>query len=860
MRLLKNNKDGEFTIARFDDIAIPPYAILSHTWGADTEEVTFADLVKGGGQAKRGYQKIRFCGEQASRDGLEYFWIDTCCINKENHAELSLAINSMFRWYRNSARCYVYLSDVSSLPLDTNSKYNLDESEFQKTGWFTWVWIFLVIHPIFRWYHSTIRRFLLLSDVSSPQACESKLQKSRWFTRGWTLQELLAPSCVEFFSREHKRLGDTRSLMQQIHEITGISKRALEGVPLSQFSDKERFSWIQCRQTKIEEDKAYSLLGIFGIEMPLRYGEGSASAFKRLEEEIDKLNNCLRDLRPSNPRDDKKRIEGMKGGLLADSYRWVLDNNTFQQWQQDPHSRLLWVKGDPGKGKTMLLCGIINELQKAAGNNITVSYFFCQATDSRINSATAVLRGLLYMLIDQQPSLASHVRKKHDHAGKALFEDANAWVALTEIFVDVLRDSSLRTTYLIIDALDECVTDLPKLLEFVAKQSSKSSRVKWIVSSRNWPDIEAQLERAGHKVRLSLELNAKSVAAAVNNFIQQKVDYLAEEKQYKAEIRHAVLQHLTSNANDTFLWVALVCQDLKVTANRHVLKKLALFPPGLDALYERMMHQMSETDDAEVCRQVLASTAILYRPVTIPELISLVQSLEKFVDDLESVREIVSLCGSFLTLREDTVYFLHQSAKDFFFANAFDKVFPAGTEDAHRIIFSKSLAILSRTLHRDMYRLKALGSPVENDKTPDTDPLAVSRYPCVYWIDHLHDSKPKSSANSVGDLQTISVVDEFLRKKYLYWLEGLSLCKNLGRGVVSIAKLWSLVQVWHLETACPYRVHDPDADASRRCQTKIILLSSFKTHSGLSCIIKGQSRVTLFKHMHLRCYSVQLVV
>ena len=103
MRLLKNNKDREFTIACFNDNAIPPYAILSHTWGADTEEVTFADLVKGGGQAKRGYQKIRFCGEQALRDGLEYFWIDTCCINKENHAELSLAINSMFRWYRNLA-------------------------------------------------------------------------------------------------------------------------------------------------------------------------------------------------------------------------------------------------------------------------------------------------------------------------------------------------------------------------------------------------------------------------------------------------------------------------------------------------------------------------------------------------------------------------------------------------------------------------------------------------------------------------------------------------------------------------------------------------------------------------------------
>jgi hypothetical protein len=870
MRLLKSKEDGELTIVSFDDNEIPPYAILSHTWGAETEEVTFADIVKDSGQAKPGYQKIRFCGEQASRDGLEYFWVDTCCIDKENDVELSLAINSMFRWYRNSTRCYVYLSDVSSLPSDTNHKFNLRESQIQETGWFTWIWIFLIIHPIFRWYHGTIRRFFLPLGVSnlpldagngySPQSYESKLHKSRWFTRGWTLQELLAPNCVEFFSREHERLGDTKSLMQQIHEITGISKRALEGVPLSQFSDKERFSWIQCRHTKKDEDKAYSMLGIFGIEMPLRYGEGSSSAFKRLEEEIYKLNNCLRDLRPSNPRDDKTRIEAAKGGLLADSYRWVLDNTTFQQWQQDPHSRLLWVNGDPGKGKTMLLCGIIDELQNSIPQNVLLSYFFCQATDSRINSATAVLQGLLYMLIDQQPSLISHVRKKHDHAGKSMFEDANAWVVLTEIFANVLRDPSLSTAYLIIDALDECVTNLPKLLEFVAKQSSTSNRVKWIVSSRNWPDIEAQLERAGNKVRLSLELNATSVAAAVAVFIQRKVDHLAQEKQYKAEIQQAVLEHLTSYASDTFLWVALVCQELERTEKWNVLGKLASFPPGLDSLYERMMNQISNSDNAEICLQVLASTSVLYRPVTISELTVLVEQLADFVDDLESVRKIVSFCGSFLTLQEDTIYFVHQSAKDFLFAKGLDKVFPHGTEDAHRVLFLKSLAILSGTLHRDMYRLKALGSPIEDFKPPDVDPLAVSRYPCVYWIDHLHDSKPKFLANSVGDLQTISVVDEFLRKKYLYWLEGLSLCKNLGRGVVSIAKLWSLVQVWHQEPACPYGVPDLDIDASRRCQTKIILLSSFKTHGGLSCIIKGQSKVTLFRHMHLRCYLVQLVV
>ncbi|KAL6152367.1 Vegetative incompatibility protein HET-E-1 [Exserohilum turcicum] len=116
---------------------------------------------------------------------------------------------------------------------------------------------------------------------------------------------------------------------------------------------------------------------------------------------------------------------------------------------------------------------------------------------------------------------------KHDHAGKSLFEDANAWVALTEIFANVLQDASLGTTYLIIDALDECATDLPKLLSFIAKHSSASSRVKWIVSSRNWLDIEEELERAEHEMRLSLELNAESVAAAVDVFIRQKVCRLA---------------------------------------------------------------------------------------------------------------------------------------------------------------------------------------------------------------------------------------------------------------------------------------------------------------------------------------------
>jgi len=760
MRLLQYSESGELSIYSFNDGTIPPYAILSHTWGADGDEVTFADLETGDSKTKPGYEKIVFCGKQARDDGLQYFWIDTCCIDTADKAEHSWAIRSMFRWYCSAAKCYVYLSDISIGK--------------RKAG-----------------------------SMSSETSWELAFRSTRWFKRGWTLQELIGPITVEFFSQEGKKLGNKISLQLLIYKTTGIPLEVLNGALLSQFSVNERLRWAEGRITKHEEDRVYSLQGILDIELAPVYSEGVAGAFERLRGEINKLEKCIQDLRQTDPRDDKKRIEDTKGGLLADSYRWVLENITFRQWQEDQHSRLLWVKGDPGKGKTMLLCGVINELQDLMPRTALLSYFFCQATDSRINNATAVLRALLYMLVSQEPSLASYIRNGYDRAGKALFEDANAWVALTKIFADVLRDPQLRTTYLIIDALDECVTDLPKLLSFIAKQSSTSSRVKWIVSSRNWPAIEEELERAEYKTRLSLELNAESVAAAVKVFIQQKVDRLAQEKRYKPEIKDAVLHHLMSNANDTFLWVALVSQNLQATPKWNVLKKLAHFPPGLGSLYERMMDQISASDSANICLRVLAVTAVLYRPVAIAELVALVERLED-VDDLESVQEIIGLCGSFLTLREDTVYFVHQSAKDFLIAKAFNKMFPDSVEQVHWEICSKSLAILSRTLHRDLYGLKAPGTPIKNVEPPNPDPLAESRYPCIYWIDHLCDLKAMSLASKVSSLQARGVVADFLKEKYIYWLEGLSLCKSVGKGVISMEKLRLLLQVWHTESVYLY--------------------------------------------------------
>jgi len=244
MRLLKFNDDGRFSLVWLPKDKIPPYAILSHTWGrGENDEVTFKDLIDGTADNKRGFKKLQFCGNQAKADDLHYFWVDTCCIDKSNSTELQTAINSMFRWYQNAARCYVYLSDVS---------VHTQDGQFRHVEW------------------------------------ETAFRNSRWFTRGWTLQELLAPKVVEFYSQDHVRLGDKRSLEQQIHEITGITVEALQGRHLCDFSVEERLRWGEKRQTTEDEDEAYCLLGIFEIFMSLRYGEGRENAMDRLRRKIQK--------------------------------------------------------------------------------------------------------------------------------------------------------------------------------------------------------------------------------------------------------------------------------------------------------------------------------------------------------------------------------------------------------------------------------------------------------------------------------------------------------------------------------------------------------------------------------------------
>ncbi|KAF5339467.1 hypothetical protein D9758_015309 [Tetrapyrgos nigripes] len=236
MRLL-NTKD--FTVKQFFT-DIPCYAILSHTWEQD--EVSFQDIQNlDVAQSKAGWHKVMNACLRARRYHFDWIWIDSCCINKESSAELSKALNSMYQYYEDAAMCYVYLSDVSGE------------------------------------YH--------------PGHEKSNFRDGRWFTRGWTLQELLAPEYVVFLDKGWEKIGTRWSLQDVVSAVTGIPVDVFEGRIIDEYSVAQRMSWAVFRETTRPEDQAYCLLGVFGVSMSPIYGEGGVKVFMQLQQEIIRISD-----------------------------------------------------------------------------------------------------------------------------------------------------------------------------------------------------------------------------------------------------------------------------------------------------------------------------------------------------------------------------------------------------------------------------------------------------------------------------------------------------------------------------------------------------------------------------------------
>jgi hypothetical protein len=502
MRLLHTRSEEGFRWTEYlGGKKIPPYAILSHTW-TEGQEVTYADIKELGkavdtdGKSKQGYQKLRFCAEQAERDGLDFFWVDTCCIDKSNNTELSKAINSMFSWYQNADRCYVYLSDVEIRTLD------VDRSD----------------EPARRW--------------------QPAFKESRWFTRGWTLQELLAPKAVEFFSAKGERLGDKVSLKHVIHETTNIPIGALTGDSLVEFSVADRFSWAANRQTTEAEDGAYCLFGIFSVHLPLIYGEGREKALKRLKKEIqansdevasgsitaknrtqsqeERLGKICSWLSAPDPSTNYHKAHKQR---QARTGLWLLRGAKFTKWKESAASRL-WLYGIPGCGKTILSSTITEHLLQHCqdDSSMVTAYFYFDFNDAEKQDPELMLCSLLHQLLQHSVTILKDVDALFSSCGNG--QRRPSVHALLKATQQAAQE--FTQVYVVLDALDECTqrSELMDVLE--AMVGWKLDNLHLLMTSRKERDIESSLEsyvEEGDTVCLQRDV----VDQDIQQYVQQRL-------------------------------------------------------------------------------------------------------------------------------------------------------------------------------------------------------------------------------------------------------------------------------------------------------------------------------------------------
>jgi hypothetical protein len=289
------------------------------------------------------------------------------------------------------------------------------------------------------------------------------------------------------------------------------------------------------------------------------------------------------------------------------------------------------------------------ELERTKADGL-IAFFFFQHTDPALNTAVSALRALIFVLIDQHKSLIRHIQAKYDNAGNGLFEGQNAFFALWTVLENILRDPGLPPTFIFIDALDECGYQQVELLMHIIRfRPTTPQAVKWFLTSRNESWIMEHLPYESVCSNISLELNAHSVLDAVTLYINAKVRELTVRKPYEEKLAIEVKKQLEQKAEGTFLWVALVCNELqKLRGVRRVKESLEKFPPGLQPLYERMMFQIEQLgnhDDAAYCRTILAFVTLAYRPPSVQELSRMANLPADFCRDAAEMSELLELCA-----------------------------------------------------------------------------------------------------------------------------------------------------------------------------------------------------------------------
>jgi hypothetical protein len=375
--------------------------------------------------------------------------------------------------------------------------------------------------------------------------------------------------------------------------------------------------------------------------------------------------SCLYALRCPDTQVVKNRLKSNKDKLLYKSIDWINQDPQYLNWKYGNDICLLWIKGGAAKGKTMMSIGLIEQLSLPQDASTVVTYFFCQNADYNLRILEAIIKGLILRLVNQQKELKESLHRRWDTKNECFSEDVTSWQTLWNIFLEMLENGKCTRVYTIVDALDECQDGgMADFLKYLARTGlHHPSKIKWLLTSRPLDSAERELLAGSDQVLVSLELNSKHISEAVKTYIAHKTDELDRRRSYGPTLRRKLEAELIKKAEDTFLWVSLVCKKLEKVHPDEVLRTIQDLPPGLNDLYHRVFNQLSEGESTVVdgCMRLLKVMMLAYRPMNIAEL----QSVTGLSDQLVIVERLVDRCASFLKIRGSDIEFVHQSARDY---------------------------------------------------------------------------------------------------------------------------------------------------------------------------------------------------